>query len=647
MTPNEDHRVGLSFLTSLSKEKLEEAVKASSLLDIQFALFQCDQEGEESGHGVYSVPNWGPLNYCGLAGLMPLLDKMRPSNDLGHPLAANLREGDWMLDYILARLDSRTGLSALASFMREAFSHLRTIPRYLVPRYFDQIVAQVYGSLHARALSLMSPFVANGSKFLHKLAMGGVIHTAAVPSAPLPPLSNLLDPSPALPSPTIAAGLPHFSTGYMRSWGRDTFISLRGALLVTGRLVEARDILLGYAGTLRHGLIPNLLDGGFNARYNCRDAVWWWLRAVLDYIEISKDEGAILASPVLRLWPEDDSPKGSPPVEQPLAQVVHEALTKHLQGLKFRERNAGPKIDEHMKDEGFNNEIGVDPGTGFVFGGNVWNCGTWMDKMGSSVEAGNKGKPSTPRDGSAVELVGLSYSCLRDLASLPPSAYPHQNLEASIFSSLSEWADTIKQNFDKHFWVGGPEGSEVEPNPSLVNKTNIYKDSVGSGSVFTDYQLRPNFAITLAVAPDICCPKKAWASLSSLSTLMGPLGLATLHQEDWAYRGDYTNSDQSCDASIAHGANYHQGPEWVWPVGFYCRALLRISQRLGEEEKEEAVKMVTRIMSGHFQHLDHSAWLGLPELTNSKGAHCPDSNPIQAWSMACMLDALYDLQKIQ
>ena len=99
--PSDDHRVGLSFLTCLSKEKLEEAVKASSLLDIQFALFQCDQEGRESGHGVYSVPNWGPLNYCGLAGLMPLLNKMRPSNDLGHPLAANLREGDWMLDYIL------------------------------------------------------------------------------------------------------------------------------------------------------------------------------------------------------------------------------------------------------------------------------------------------------------------------------------------------------------------------------------------------------------------------------------------------------------------------------------------------------------------------------------------------------------------
>ena len=643
---NEDHSLGLSFLASPSMAKLEDAVSPTSLLDIQFALFQCDQEGQESGFGVYSVPNWGPLNYCGLAGVIPLLDKMRPSNDLGHPLAANLRDGDWMLDYILARLESRPGLTTLANYTKEAFSHLRTIPRYLIPRYFDQIVSQMYRSLRARAISLMSTFVSNGSDFQHALAMGGVIHTAVVPSAPLPAVSADLTPSPIIPSPTLAAGLPHFSTGYMRSWGRDTFISLRGALLVTGRLLEARDILLGYAATLRHGLIPNLLDGGFNARYNCRDAIWWWLRAVLDYIEFSKDEGAILSSPVLRLWPQDDSPKSST-VEQCLAEVIHEALTKHLQGLKFRERNAGPKIDEHMKDEGFNNEIGVDPKTGFVFGGNIWNCGTWMDKMGSSTEAGNKGKPSTPRDGSAVELVGLSFSCLRDLVALPLSVYPYQTFEAASFASLSEWADQIKENFDAYFWVGGPEGSQVEPNPHLVNKTKIYKDSVGSGTVFTDYQLRPNFAITLAVAPDICCPEKAWASLTSLSTMMGPLGLATLNQEDWAYRGDYVNSNQSCDPSIAQGANYHQGPEWVWPVGFYCRALLSISQRLGDEEKEEALQRVTTIMSRHFQHLNHSPWMGLPELTNSKGAYCPDSNPIQAWSMACMLDALYDLQKLQ
>lgn len=79
--------------------------------------------------------------------------------------------------------------------------------------------------------------------------------------------------------------------------------------------------------------------------------------------------------------------------DQPLHQVIQEALNIHFQGLIFRERNAGREIDEHMKEKGFTNQIGVDPNTGFVFGGNDANCGTWMDKMGSSEKAGNRGVP--------------------------------------------------------------------------------------------------------------------------------------------------------------------------------------------------------------------------------------------------------------
>ena len=83
--------------------------------------------------------------------------------------------------------------------------------------------------------------------------MGSVQHTAVLRSALLPPMSpNLSEPTPAThpdlgvaETPTVAAGLPHFSSGYMRSWGRDTFIALRGLLIATGRFQEARYIILG------------------------------------------------------------------------------------------------------------------------------------------------------------------------------------------------------------------------------------------------------------------------------------------------------------------------------------------------------------------------------------------------------------------
>jgi glycogen debranching enzyme len=144
-----------------------------------------------------------------------------------------------------------------------------------------------------------------------------------------------------------------------------------------------------------------------------------------------------------------------------------------------------------MSNEGFNNKIGVDSKTGFVYGGNRWNCGTWMDKMGSSENAGNKGYPGSPRDGSAVELIGLSRSIINWLIQMIEKGFYPYNEEKQI---LEDWLKKIDKNFEKEFWI-----DQNSTENQFINRRNIYKDTINSSLQWTDYQFRPNFLIAAVV----------------------------------------------------------------------------------------------------------------------------------------------------
>lgn len=114
------------------------------------------------------------------------------------------------------------------------------------------------------------------------------------------------------------------------------------------------------------------------------------LQNIQDFVKMAPNGLDLLKDTVKRRFPLSDEwvpfdDAKAYATSSSISEVIQEVLQRHASGIKFREYNAGPNLDGQMKDEGFNVEIEVDWKTGFIYGGNQSNCGTWMDKMVNSV----------------------------------------------------------------------------------------------------------------------------------------------------------------------------------------------------------------------------------------------------------------------
>lgn len=685
--PGVEHSEGLD---NFAIDGAEEAFGSLSMVDLNFVLYRCEPEEHDllgGADGVYNVPGHGTLVYAGLQGWWSVLNDVIRNNDLGHPICKHLRQGQWALDWIISRLQrmsKRTGHSALrkpTTWFTARFQAIRKVPTFLLPRYFALVIQTAYEAAWQRGIFLMSDIIKHGQGFLQSLAMVSIQQTGYMNSASLWPKKSV---------PCLAAGLPHFSSDWARCWGRDVFISLRGLYLVTGRWQDAKEHIIAFASVLKHGMIPNLLNGGKLPRYNSRDSIWFFLQCIQDYTKMIPNGIDILKAKVPRRFlPYDDTyfeyddPRAYSK-ESSIEEILQETMQRHATGLSFREANAGPSLDMQMKSEGFNIDIHVDWETGLIFGGNQTNCGTWMDKMGESDKAGSKGVPGTPRDGAAIEITGLLYSTLVWLADLHKiGRYSFSGVKTSQGSDITwqDWSSLVSTNFECCYYIPLDPGddSKYDINSAIVNRRGTYKDLYRSGKEYEDYQLRANFPIAMTVAPTLFDPTHALNALALAdSVLRGPTGMATLDPSDLNYRPYYNNGEDSTDFATAKGRNYHQGPEWLWPTGFFLRALLRfdLMRSKTKVEKVEAMMQVMRRLEGCKKAIRESPWGGLTELTNRNGEYCGDSvcadsyylhvcfkecdvghrqwvqtranrlqSPTQAWSAGCIIDLFYDAKE--
>jgi predicted glycogen debranching enzyme len=184
---------------------------------------------------------------------------------------------------------------------------------------------------------------------------------------------------------TLIAGFPWFT-----DWGRDTFIAMRGLMLGTGRLAEARDILLAWLDVVSEGMLPNLFpDGGTTPEYNAVDASLWFVVAVHDLLAALNAAG----TPI------------DPAARARLIGAVEAVLRGYTAGTRF---GIGADTDGLLR-------AGV-PGVQL----------TWMDaKVGDWVV--------TPRIGKPVEVQALWINALKIGAAWSPEwDMPARNAQAAF-----------------------------------------------------------------------------------------------------------------------------------------------------------------------------------------------------------------------
>ena len=171
---------------------------------------------------------------------------------------------------------------------------------------------------------------------------------------------------------TIVAGYPWFT-----DWGRDTFIAVRGLCLATGRLREARDILLEWANAVSEGMLPNRFpDRGDEGEFNAVDASLWYVIAVQDLLERAGAPSNLVSSEDART----------------LRGAVEQIVEGYAAGTRF-----GIRLDAD----------------GLLAAGRAGFQLTWMDaRVGDRV--------ITPRIGKPVEIQALWLNALVVAATADP-----------------------------------------------------------------------------------------------------------------------------------------------------------------------------------------------------------------------------------
>lgn len=276
---------------------------------------------------------------------------------------------------------------------------------------------------------------------------------------------------------------------FLEEWGRDTFISLPGLLLSTGRAADAKDNIRQFARHERGGLIPNRIAR--ESEYNTVDGSLWFIQAV--------------------------ERVGEPAFTAEMLPVVRRVMASYAAGTEYRRYGRANRI--YMDSDG----LIVSPAQA-----------TWMD-----ADPEGRDRPVTPRHGKAVEINALWYANLRALARMERAA----GNEAAA-GDADRRADQVKKSFNKAFWFETEDNRRAWGGGAL--RDVVQGDPHGEA-------VRPNMLFAVSHGGDLLSPERQRAVVQAAARdLLTPYGLRTLSYRDSRYQGRYDTAKPPLEKDLAY-----------------------------------------------------------------------------------------------
>jgi predicted glycogen debranching enzyme len=251
-------------------------------------------------------------------------------------------------------------------------------------------------------------------------------------------------------------------------------------------------------------------------------------------------------------------------------------------------------IDHHVRGTRFG--IHVDPADGLLRQGADGYALTWMD---AKVD----GWVVTPRRGKAVEINALFYNALRLL-----EGWVRTEDGDGAARRFGELADRVHTSFNERFWY--------EPGRHLYD--------IVDGESGHDSACRPNQVLAVSLTHPVL-DRARWQPVLDVvrERLLTPYGLRSLAPGHADYRSQYDGDLRARDAA------YHQGTVWVWLIGPFVDACLRL-----QPEDKAAV----RALLGPFEeHLNEAGVGSISEIFDASPPYRPRGCIAQAWSVAEVL----------